>query len=431
MADQEQQPLLSRRLINLSVLLGLVVGIGLCPIFGEKWKEAAAEKSDLVEQAPAAQETGSSPDAQETPDSEPDKKDTDLLVPEHLNLGFAEEYSGELVQILDDNRAVVFTVDPNLQSSLTKLLQEYDPPMASVVAIEPSTGRILAMVDHSAMDEGQLRVSLRAEGPAASIFKLVSAQALLETGQVNPGTVVCYSGGKSNLVQRHLEYNPETDKLCKTLAEGMATSANPVFGRLAHQHLHPKALQQVADRFGFNQPIPFLWPVETSLAKISQEPLALARAAAGFQDVNMSPLHGAMIAAAIANRGKMMAPQIVDRVEDAGTIVFKREPRLFGTPIPPEDADKITRMMLGTIEFGTASKYFSKAASWLKGMEIAGKTGSLSARVGSSTLHFSWFVGFAPARNPKVAIAVLVANEPKWRVKSTYVARRAFEVFFQ
>ncbi len=88
-------------------------------------------------------------------------------------------------------------------------------------------------------------------------------------------------------------------------------------------------------------------------------------------------------------------------------------------------------MMVATTEIGTARSYFSKRARSLKGIRVGAKTGSLSAKdYNGERHHFSWWVGFAPAENPQIAVAALIVNVGKWRIKSTYLAREVLETYF-
>ena len=230
-----------------------------------------------------------------------------------------------------------------------------------------------------------------------------------------------------------LKPNPSRDNRCNTVAEAMGKSANVVFARLADQNLSTQTLQDVADRFAFNENIPFFWPVDISRAAIPDDRLERAQTAAGFYNTRMSALHGALIASTIANGGKMPVPTVVRSVSaEDGTAVYRHEPNTLNKVISARTARDITHMMQKTIEAGTATRYFRKLPSKFKDVPIAGKTGSLSfKRDDGQTVHCSWFVGFAPADNPQIAVASVVLNEPKWTVKATTLGRFAIQNFLE
>jgi cell division protein FtsI/penicillin-binding protein 2 len=122
----------------------------------------------------------------------------------------------------------------------------------------------------------------------------------------------------------------------------------------------------------------------------------------------------------------MMRPYIIDRILDAkGAALSRSEPELHRSVIERRTADLVGRMMRSTITSGTARKTFydGKGVPFLPGIEVAGKTGTLSRE--RPYRGYSWWIGFAPANAPKIALAVLVVNSPKWRIKASYVAREA------
>ena len=442
--------MLNPGMVKVAVLLGLAVGVLLCPSFGERWRDAQNLRAE--ESGPAA--PAAAPFAATIAAALPTNEDLfmgpqtpagpvpeDIAIPAQggdtqvtpgiLDLAAAVEEDGHLVQDMGEGRKVFYTVDARIQSTMSDLVEAYEPPFASVVVMEPATGRILAMVDYASIEElkGQ-PLSLRAEVPAASIFKIVSSAALLESGRVSTDTPVCYSGGRSRITRRHLRYDPERDRTCKDMGHALASSSNPVFARLTNRYLDATDLQRTAERFGFNQTLPFLWPAQSGTAKIPTDELELARCSAGFGHTHLSPLHAALMVSAVGNKGTMMAPVIVDRIEDSGESKYTWKPSVLAQATSPKVAATIAEMMVGTTKDGTAAKYFRKANAQLRKIDVAGKTGSLNGEVAGEVWHFSWFVGFAPAVNPQVAVAVMVANEPRWKVKSTHLAREAFESYF-
>jgi cell division protein FtsI/penicillin-binding protein 2 len=289
--------------------------------------------------------------------------------------------------------------------------------------LDPRDGRVLALAEHSQAEPGRRDLALSAMSPAASIFKLVTATALLEAG-VEPDQTVCYHGGKRRLQPRLLEDDARRDRRCTTLTAAFGHSTNTVFAKLAGRGLDGPALRATAARFLFNAAIPFARPVETSTVEVGDEPFEVANTAAGFGKVRLSPLHGAMLAGIVANGGVLVPPRLVDEVR-GGQPPEEQEPRRV---VSPEVAARLAGMMRATVTEGTARRAFRRVASPLRGVQVAGKTGSLFER-GPFRDH-SLFVGYAPADRPEVALAVLVVNERTWRVRAPSLAREALEIYF-
>jgi cell division protein FtsI/penicillin-binding protein 2 len=319
----------------------------------------------------------------------------------------------------------VLTLSAHLQERLTRTLQQYAVPWGVTVLLEPSTGRVLAMAEHSRVEPGATGLALRALAPAASIFKVVTAAALLEQG-VSPGEEVCFHGGRHRLDPRLLADDPRRDRRCTTLESAFSKSTNVVFAKLADRGLSAQGLRDAASRFLFNAPIPFARAIEPSTARIEDDPFQLANTAAGFGPVRLSPLHGAVLAAIVANGGVFMPPVLVDQVEGAPAPAASSPVRV----VAPEVAEALREMMRGTVTDGTARKAFRRARSPLRGVQVAGKTGTLSDKAPLPFRDYTWFVGFAPADHPEVAVATVIVNERKWRVHAPAVAREALEAYF-
>jgi len=342
----------------------------------------------------------------------------------------AEIQGSRLIQTLPAGQEVTYTLNPALQLRATQILSHNDVPFGAAVAIDPRDGRVLAMVDHRQGHEDGGGFVLQSTQPAASIFKIVTSAALMELKGIRPTDRFCYHGGSGGITAALLKPSPKQDTGCRTLAEAFGHSTNVIYGRLADQHLTPDALQEWAGRFAFNTRIPFLWETGTSRVDLPHERLRFAQSAAGFHHTHMSPLHGAMIAAAIGNQGRMMRPRIVERVTQDSMVLYQMEPDTLRVSVGPDTAQKLTSMLTTTTRVGTARRYFQKAHPVLKGMAVAAKTGSLSSTTGGKRRHNSWFVAFAPAENPEIAVAVLVVNDPKWRIKATYLGRELLEEHF-
>jgi len=319
----------------------------------------------------------------------------------------------------------VLTLVPRVQGRIEKFLADYRVPWAAAVLIEPATGRVLAMAEHSQRDPSARGLSLQARAPAASVFKIVTSAALLQRG-FEPDAEVCFHGGHHRVQRNNLADDPRRDRRCLTLASALGHSANVVFAKLADRALDAGLLRASAERLLFNTPIPFPQPVETSRADIPEDPFALATTAAGFGPVRLSPLHGALLAAIVANGGVFVPPEVLSSVDGA------RAPQQPGARrvLDERVAADLAAMMRTTVTEGTARQIFGQRRwrrSALQSLTVAGKTGSLSEP--NPYRDYSWFVGFAPVEHPRVAFAVVVMNERAWRIKAPAVARAALEAW--
>jgi penicillin-binding protein A len=337
------------------------------------------------------------------------------------------------VDVRTDGTRAELTIDPGLQGRVEKLLRAHPTPYAAAVVLSVEDGRVLAMAGRSSKepDKSAADLVMRAWAPAASIFKLVTATALVERG-VSPDTRVCYHDGVHSVEESNLSAHPRLDRTCNSFAFALAKSQNAIIARLAHDHLDAHLLERAARALGFGASLPFALPVEASSAKVPDGGLQFARTAAGFWNTTLSPLHGAYLAATLARGGVTPPMHLIDRVID-------REGNATRPAVAPERrvveeaaARAVGRMMVGTTEFGTARLGFRDKRTnrpLLPGIAVAGKTGSLDRK--DPYLAYSWFVGFAPAERPEVAVAVLIANGPDWHVKAHQVAREVLGSYFE
>lgn len=323
------------------------------------------------------------------------------------------------------------TLDPVLQRAALGEMKRYRVPEGGVVVIEVSTGKLLAYASQVSSGE-KFDVNLRAEAPAASIFKVVTGAALVEKAGLNDKTEQCYRGGKSRIEPDELQDDPARDKWCATLAMAMGRSLNVVFGRLAQKHLTPEDLTAVGGSFGFGSAVPFVAANEAPKIEIPNDPVEFARSAAGFWHTTLSPLAGASLAQTVANGGVTLEPRIVTAVYEGQEKVWQetRDPLVLRRAIKPETAAEVSEMMLQTVSNGSGYKSFhdARGRAYLPGISVAGKTGTLTRH--KENRHYTWFVGFAPADKPEIAFSTLVVNTPTWRIKAPELARNVLRAYF-
>ncbi|MGZ3455665.1 MAG: penicillin-binding transpeptidase domain-containing protein [Polyangiales bacterium] len=345
---------------------------------------------------------------------------------------------------MDDNGAVApiggsgsgkiarLTLDPKIQIFVNKLLGKHKLPQAAVVMLEPSTGKVLAYASREEGAKGK-DLNVDAFAPSASVFKVVTGAALVQIANVSPDLKMCYSGGENKVTAADLKDDPKRDTYCATVAQAMGRSINTVFARLASRKLSGPDLHAIAGQLGYGAAIPFDVPVTVSKIELPTDTLGFARTAAGFWNTTLSPLHAAMLAATVANGGSTMRPWIVSEVDEGPNAVWKAPaPSMWRKALEEKTASAVETMMIETVSQGTSYKAFhdAKGKAFLPGIQVAGKTGTLGGSDKEHPKLYTWFVGYAPVKNPKVAIAALVVNDPVWKIKANVLAREALQAYF-
>lgn len=300
-----------------------------------------------------------------------------------------------------------------LETRLQGLLVRAHARRAAASIVDVRTGRIVAQAGRSGTGPDR-SLCMRPWAPAASIFKIVTTAALLESG-VSPSERVCYSGGLRRLMPRDLLDDPRRDLSCRTLSEALSQSTNAVLAKLAKRHLDRDDLLRYSQAFGFRDR---LYPdLEPSPADIPIDEFERARTAAGFFHVRLSSLHAALIAATVARGGEMALP------------TGKGGPRRV---VRQDTARALGAMLLETTTHGTARKAFHdrRGRPYLGKIQVAGKTGSLAER-DPTFRDYSWFVGYAPADKPTVAVGVVVENGPRWWTRGHFLAREVLQAYFK
>jgi len=325
---------------------------------------------------------------------------------------------------------VVTTLDANLQSVAQQALGDLP---GGVVAIDPTTGAILAMVANPSFDPNPLashhqdtvtkawdelqsapgKPLLSRAGqelfPPGSTFKLVTAAAALENGDT-PDTKYP-NPPELDLPQTNNTLQNFGGEHCLggvpqlTLAQALQVSCNVVFGEVGLKLGADKLVAQ-AQKFGFDQRIPFDIPfAEGSIPPASSfkdnQPL-VAYSAIGQSSVGANPLQMALVASAIADGGVEMRPRLVREIRDpSGRVVKSFDPEAFGRPISAQTSQELTQMMVSVVQSGTGT------AAQIPGVTVAGKTGTAQHPGGDP---HAWFVCFAPAEHPKIVVAVVVLD---------------------
>ena len=341
-----------------------------------------------------------------------------VSIPEEYDYLARASLEGESLVSDDRGTKKLLTIHPILQKKLTDILRNQAVAYGAVAAVEPSTGRVLALAEHSRDRPGLRGLCVRAVYPAASIFKIVTGAALLESG-IPKEERTCYHGGKRRLNEKLLVDDSRRDGRCLDLGMAIAKSGNVVFAKLASKYLDSPTLREITERLGFNSSLGFSTPIDVSVARIPDTDFGLALAAAGFGEVTLSPLHGALLAAAVGNRGLWTSP-----------VLFEGDTPKTHRVLDEFVADTLSTMLETTVTEGTARRAFHERGRYVLGsIRAAGKTGSLSEY--KPFRDFSWFVGYAPKDNPQIAVAAVVVNGTIWRIRAPWLGREALRIYLE
>lgn len=350
--------------------------------------------------------------------------------------GAFHDFPGELEMAIDGNRqkvVVQYAFDSKLQEAMENQFRTYRPDYGAFVAIDAATGRVLSMVSYSGKGDIKENLALRATFPSASVFKVVTAAAAIAEQHYKPDTMISFNGRNHTLFRSNI-VNAKTTRWTRhmSLREAFAHSVNTVFGRIGAYTVGADRLAHYADRFGFNRKIQTDLPMQEGKAPIQNDPWLLAETASGYtRDNTMSPLQGALIAAAIANDGIMMEPYAIDSIHSTdGQSIYAASPKVSTVAIDSQTAETVKTLMRETVLRGTSRKSFRGFFKReFADLDVGGKTGSLTGM--DPPGKYDWFVGYADSGSRRIAVAAVTVHQKLWRVKSSFLARKAIESFFK
>jgi peptidoglycan glycosyltransferase len=336
------------------------------------------------------------------------------------------------VDLLTDKQSrgasVEMTIDPKAQKAAWDALGSQ---AGAVVALDPRTGAILALVSKPGYDPNKLaghktrevtknRKELLEDParpmenraiagrlyPPGSVFKVVTAATALESGDYTPQSQL-KSPNVFKLPQSSSTLRNFGGESCGgssiTMTEALRISCNTAFAWLGVQ-LGDDAIRAQAEKFGFNSGLTVPLNVTSSIYPKDLDPPQTAISAIGQYDVRVTPMQIAMVAAAIANDGMLMRPNLVGEVRggDELDLIDKPRPEELNRAVSDKTAAELTDMMIDVVERGTGTN------AQIPGVQVAGKTGT--AQTGENQPPDAWFMSFAPANDPQVAVAVVVED---------------------
>jgi peptidoglycan glycosyltransferase len=354
-----------------------------------------------------------------------------------LELAYSDELRSRRDLTISDLISVILGRDLrplNLQLTIDAELQRLayqalGGQRGAVVALNPTTGAVLAMVSTPSYDPGLLLGTdaaaqwqtllddpnrpladraTREIYPPGSTFKTVVATAALESGFATPDTTFPdpaeFPLPGSTATVSNAGGGACNNGVSTTLLRAFVRSCNTTFARIAIE-VGAESIGEVANNVGFNGEISFPWTVAQSAfptAELSLDPAALGQSGIGERDVRATPLQMALIAAAVANQGSIQDPYLVGRIFDAdGTEVEVIVPGPAPQAFSVETAAVMSQMMERVVTEGTGR------LAAVPGIRVAGKTGTATGEEGRP---HAWFIGFGPVEQPSIAVAVFVES---------------------
>jgi penicillin-binding protein A len=326
--------------------------------------------------------------------------------------------------------SIFTTLDPGAQRVANAALAGHE---GAVVALDPRTGAVEVMASSPSFDPNALRsphayrrLIADSQGKPlvnratqfgyapGSTFKIVTATAAVDTGAFTPESTV--SGQDDIPVSGVPLQNDDNESFGQiTLTQALAHSVNTVWAQVAEQ-LGKRTMARYMNRFGFNRKPQLDYPAEqmsisgeylgSRLLSPTSPRVDVGRMGIGQDKLEVTPLQMAEVAAAVANRGRLMVPYLTSRIVDPeGQTVARTSPRVQSVVMKPSTAQAVTTMMEAVVNEGTGT------SAQIPGIQVAGKTGTAETQIGTS-INNVWFIAFAPASNPRVAIAVTLKDVP-------------------
>ncbi|HET7122414.1 MAG TPA: penicillin-binding transpeptidase domain-containing protein [Solirubrobacterales bacterium] len=338
----------------------------------------------------------------------------------------------ELTGATQEGNDIVTNIDPEAQRVALAGLEEQG--FGAVVAIVPQTGEIKVMASNRSYDPNRVPYELgrlnqnasetplvnratQSRQPPGSTFKVVTAAAGLESGVITPETTINAPG--TIVDEGHILANDfEQDWGSIALDTALTNSVNTWFAQLG-QKVGQDQLFETMEKFGFNAKPAIDLPSQELLASgvvdlehdrllRRRDAVDLARVAIGQERLLATPLQIAEVAAAIANKGKLMQPQLWNRVVNPdGRVIDRLDPSVYSEAVSEQTAEELTTAMEGVVREGTGTN------AAISGISVAGKTGTAETPYndlcgGGTDENQAWFMGFAPADEPKIAIAATI-----------------------
>jgi peptidoglycan glycosyltransferase len=357
---------------------------------------------------------------------------------------FLQRISDEITGRTPQGGSVVTTLNAKAQQAAYSALQASGHPGAAV-AIDPSTGAVLALVSYPSYnptvlsthnsradtlayhrllkdpDDPLLDRAINQTYPPGSTFKVVTTAAALSSGKYTPNTLVD-APNSLPLPQTTHQLTNFAGETCGpggkiTLTLALTVSCNTAYGEIGLK-LGTAALSRQAKLFGFGQSLRIPLPASASHFSDDATGPNVAFSAIGQFDDSVSPLQMAMVASGIANGGTVMKPYLVAQTRSPNaSVLTTAHPSALSRAVSPQVASELTTMM----EQVVAAPNGTGRAAAIPGVAVAAKTGTAQNATGQQS--HAWFISFAPAKDPKIAVAVIVEHGGQGGVAAAPIAR--------
>lgn len=353
------------------------------------------------------------------------------------SISMFETFYNQLSDTRSKGNNIVTTLDVGLQKVAYEALGNRK---GAVVVLEPSTGKVLALVSKPDYDPNTV----------ASTWDDLIQDANSESALLNRATQGLYPPGSTFKIVTLLSYLRQNNRYeeyeydclgeaefgesiihCynnkrhghETLSEAFAHSCNTAFANIGTM-LNLRDYQATCNQLLFNASLPFDLPYKKSsfVLNESSSEMEITQTAIGQGKTLMTPMHNAMLVAAIANGGNLMTPYVVDQVESYhGIVIEKNTPKMYKSLMTSQEAELLTEYMTKVVQSGTAQALKNNSYS------VAGKTGS--AEVGVNETAHAWFVGFAPTDQPKIAVSIIVENAGAGSEYAVPIAKKIMDAY--
>ena len=315
-----------------------------------------------------------------------------------------------------------YTLDPELSEAVWKSLERGRFALAHVVVMDPKSGAVLAYASTDLV-----RFPPDRAYPAASLVKVITAAATLDRSPQAAHEACRFVGSPWRLTRARLEPPRRGNEV--DMKKALATSNNQCFARWAVHRVGPSALLGAIDRFGMLT-APALGHPEGRARDPGEDALALGELGSGLDGLEITPLHAAQLAATLAE-GRLVEPRWVAEARDAsGRFVPVPGGATSRRVLTPELAGQLRGWLVDTTVRGTARRAFRTRGGQplLQGIPVSGKTGSLNGSDPKG--HYEWFIGVAPAGDPKLAVATLAVQGPRWWWSASQLAAEVLRSAF-
>lgn len=340
----------------------------------------------------------------------------------------------EEVEIGNSLVKISYTIDEEFQGKIFNLVNTFRPDYAAVVVIDNSTGNIISAIGYQGQDK-QFDQSLifKTENPAASIFKIITAASLLEKDNLDIDSEVRVKGKGTTLYKYQLkDYENQRWTRAISLNKAFALSNNVAFGKMALKNLSASNIDEAAEKFYFNKELMTDIEVPNSNYRSPSSQYNLAEIASGFnRSTTLTPIHAAFLASVVANKGIAHFPRLINfmAIDEKPWVIEGHSPIRI---IEESVASSLESMMIETIDTGTARKSFRQFGRKNRDkIIVGGKTGTITG--GDPVGKRDWFVAFAKNKNldnQGISLSVMLVNQKKWKVKSTYLASRIIDLYY-